>query len=153
MVEFRRTLHTSSTAVAKRRALRASVWFSEMVQRLHAMPLLTRADLETAARAFFEELALDVDRPRNFDADRFEEEVRLNVDASRGRAKALLDQLRENQFDEKVRFTAARLAERAGAELEELSLPSHMPNNVANFLSLALRHIAVYWAEPQMGDR
>lgn len=121
MVEFRRTLHTSDAQVARSRALRARVWFEANMQRLAAVPSLTRRDLEEAAQQFFTELASELDQPRDFDPDRVDEEVDLNIDASRRRSAELLDQLRGNNFDGNVRTAAEEIARRAGIEFTTLT--------------------------------
>jgi integrase len=90
------------------------------MQRLAEVPTLTRADLERAAVAFFEELSDEIDQPRQFDPERFDQEVVFNVDASRSRAGELADQLKENLFDQKVQTAAHQIASRAGASLHGL---------------------------------
>jgi integrase len=80
----------------------------------------TRADLETAARAFFEQLVADVDQPRSFHLDHSDEEVAWNIEESRARIRALDDQMRANVFDGTVRHKAGELASRCGADIEQL---------------------------------
>lgn len=121
MAEFRRTLHTSDGSLARRRALKATVWFTGMMERLVEVPSLTRADLERAAIAFFAELAEETDQPRHFDGDHFDEDVDLNIDASRKRAGELSDQLKANVFDQRVQIAAEQIASRAGASFDGLT--------------------------------
>lgn len=69
----------------------------------------SRFDLEQAATAFFKELTQELDRPRPFDPEHFDDDVRFNVDCSRERTRELDDQLRSNIFDDAVRSKAAEL--------------------------------------------
>lgn len=62
----------------------------------------SRADLESAAKAFFRRPLAEADIPRDFDDDHFDEAVALNVEMSRRRIDALDDQFRSNTFDGRV---------------------------------------------------
>ena len=121
MADFRRSLHTSDPRTARARCLHATVWFREMMEDLNRMPAPTREQLEKAAERFFRELAQEIDQPRNFDPDHFDDQIAWNVEESKGRSRALEGQLANNVFDGQVVQRATRLVEVAGESLDALS--------------------------------
>lgn len=124
--EFNRSLGTSDPRQARRRAAIVTKWFSDTVQWLREMAAPTRADLETAAQAFFRKLMFESDVPRHFDDDHFDDDVVFNVEMSCGRIDALDDQFRSNVFDERVEYAADRIARKAGGVLNQLDDASRL---------------------------
>lgn len=110
VAELRRSLRTANPRQARERALIATVWFRELMDRFETMATPSRFDLEQARTAFFKELTEELDSPRPFDPEHFDDDVRFNVDCSRERTRELDDQLRSNIFDNSVRSKAAELS-------------------------------------------
>lgn len=121
LAELRRSLHTADPRRARERALRATVWFRDTMEKFQGMAALSRADLERAAALFFSEMAGDLDRPRDFDAEHFDDELQFNIDTSRERIRSLDAQLKQNVFDGLVRRKADELIALADADSEELA--------------------------------
>jgi integrase len=90
------------------------------------MPNPTPDDLNSAAQAFFRMLMKVVNQPRGFDPDHFDEEVAISIEASRSRQDELDDQLRNNEFDAKVEYSAGRLARKAGGAWNDLDAASKL---------------------------
>lgn len=109
IAEIRRSLQTGNLLEAERRALAARIWFTDVVAMLRAMDAPSRADLERAARAFFERLKRLVDQPRSFNAETWDQEIDWNVQETRTRIQELDDQLRTNKFGPGVEANAAEM--------------------------------------------
>ena len=124
--EFHRSLATSSPLLARRRAALVTVWWRQTIESLRRMPNPTADDLKQSASAFFAMLVRDANQPRGFDPEHFDEEVSMNVEASRSRQADLDDQLRDNMFDDKVTYAAGRIARRAGGALDALTPASRL---------------------------
>jgi integrase len=134
MVELQKSLLTKDLGEARRRCQASTAWFKAMMETLSAMPSPTRADLEAAARAFFHELAQEIDVKREFAEVPPHQAVEFNVDASEAQIRAWDDQLVSNQFD----HAAFRLAERM-METSGLPLPDHDPKALLMAQKLAVR--------------
>lgn len=88
---------------------------------LRSMPAPTRADLEAAARRYFAEEREVLDRPREFHPMAGDQELAMNVEATRDRLEQLEFQLQANEFDGEVLNVAHLLARRAGMTDEEVT--------------------------------
>ena len=104
------------------------------MKQLRQMTSPTRADLEHAARAFFDELVRDMDRPRQFPHDGFRESVAYNVHLSEESIIDIDRQLIGNEFD----VAADRLADRLLAALN-VSVADLDPASVQVARQLAVR--------------
>lgn len=120
MVELRKSLHTASPQEARRRCLRATVWFRQTMEKLDQNPAANRALLEEAAIAFFAELAAEIDQPRDFHHDDFENIVAMNVEATRDRIDELQTQLVTRKFERAAEIGGEKLAAAIGQEFGEM---------------------------------
>ncbi|WP_298127134.1 DUF6538 domain-containing protein [Brevundimonas sp.] len=123
MVEFRRSLQTSSSEAARIECLRVTAWFRATMENLRKMPDATAADFEEAARAYFSRLAADLDRPRRFSPDPHEFDVSVEhaLHLHDERQTELADQLKRNEFDGHVYGHALALAELLGFKFDALT--------------------------------
>ncbi len=85
------------------------------------MKTVSRSDLEGAARQFFERLRDEVDQPRDFPADNYDQELDFQLASTRDRIGQLDDQLRSNRYPAGVRWTANELVRQLGVTLPELT--------------------------------
>jgi hypothetical protein len=119
--EINRSLWTVQHDVGRIRCAQATVWFRETMTMLSNMTAPTRADLETSAQNFFQMLAEDVDQPRNFPDDNFDEHVAWNLEETADRISELDDQLKANDFDETVQTRASEILASAGGIWKDLT--------------------------------
>lgn len=84
------------------------------------MPAPSRFDLEKAARQFFDQLVQELDRPRDFPEDDWDNQIAHQIELSRERIGALDRQLVTRLFDQKIKVRAATLVEEMGNALEGL---------------------------------
>jgi hypothetical protein len=117
--EINRSLWTVQYNVGRLRCAQATVWFRETMTMLSNMTEPTRADLETSAQNFFQMLAEDIDQPRNFPADNFDEHLDWNLEETANRIRELDDQLKANDFDGTVQRRASEILETAGGIWED----------------------------------
>jgi len=115
--EIRRSLGVKDLAAARRRCLAATLWFQSTLDTLRRMPSPTRADLEEAARTFFERLTEEVGLERLGVLD--DAEVDRLLRTSDERIVELDRQLRANEFDHWVRKAAASMCGDAGVDMSE----------------------------------
>jgi hypothetical protein len=59
------------------------LWFDSTMEQIGQMPAPSRADLEKAARQFFGQLVQELDRPREFPADDWDNQIAYQVELSR----------------------------------------------------------------------
>jgi integrase len=88
---------------------------------LRRQPSPSREALERAASQFFSQLAAEIDQPRPFDPERFDEQLAWNVECTRNRRRELDEQLAANTFDDAVKLAASKLVAGTGSELARLS--------------------------------
>ena len=84
------------------------------------MSSLSRSDLEKAARQFFEQLVRELDRPRDFPEDDWDNQIAHQIELSRERIGALNRQLVTKIFDQQIECRAASVVEETGSVLEAL---------------------------------
>jgi integrase len=119
--ELRRSLFTKDLAEARRRCLLASEWFGHAVEQLREMKTVSRSDLEGAARQFFGTLRDEVDQPRDFPDDHYDQELDFQLASTRDHIGKLDDQLRSNRYSPGVEWTANELVRLLGATLPDLT--------------------------------
>lgn len=120
MTELRRSLMTKDAVEARRRCLKATIWFRTTMETLRAAVTTSRADLEHAAKLFFAELTEARLRPLDIPRDAVNELDR-QTELSLDRIRELDDQARRNDFDKATYEAAARLAAMIGVRLADLS--------------------------------
>jgi hypothetical protein len=82
---------------------------------------VSRSDLEGAARQFFERLRDEVDQPRDFPDDHYDQELDFQLASTRDHIGQLDDQLRSNRYSPGIEWTANELVRLLGASLPELT--------------------------------
>lgn len=66
----------------------------------------TKADIERAATLFFARLQAEVDVPRTWSGNSFDDAITFNIEETRKRIARIEDQLRTNSFEtQKLRFS------------------------------------------------
>lgn len=121
VVCLRRSLHTKDIKQARQRCLLATLWFRSTMEEFRAMAEVSREDLERAAIAFFDQLKEEVDKPRNFAAEHWDEELDFQVSETRRRASELRDQLVSNDYGASVDRRAEELLDLIGVSIAQLS--------------------------------
>jgi integrase len=120
MAEIRRSLQTADPVEARRRCLAATVWFKGEMERLRKMTTPTRVDLEAAAVRYFQQIADEQDKPRNFDDDNFDRHVDYEVSQAEAGISLIDVQLVRNDFSGDIELSASALTEIVGVELDQL---------------------------------
>lgn len=138
--ELQRSLETRDFAVTRRLGLRATTWFKTTMEMLKAMEQPTRAELENAARSFFENLKREVDRPRNFGGEPLRLSAASQVESSQLRVRDLDEQLITNTFDLAVDGLSEAMLSAIGLSLPDLDQRT----------SVLARHLAARAAREQM---
>ena len=119
-LELRRSLHTRDIDVARRRCLTASAWFQDLVDRLRGMENITRLSLEQVASEYFDRLLIEVEVPRRFEPEDFDNDLAFNIEATRERIRALDDQLRTNIYGPEAETAASTLVSSLAGSFEAL---------------------------------
>lgn len=120
MLELRRSLGTTDYSIARRRAVDATIWFRRIVIWLESMISPDREELEKAANAYFLELVKDVDRPRNFPDDNFDDELAFQIEESEKFVRRQDMMLTSQDYDEQCRVAGRNLIEQLGLDFGDL---------------------------------
>lgn len=120
LVEFRRSLHTSDPAEARRRCLATTVWFREQMERLMQLNSPTRADLENAARSYFNKYAVPDDGPRGYDMERIDQIVSYDIHLEQEFLSQIHDELLARQFSGSAHLAAREMLGSLNAEADKM---------------------------------
>lgn len=120
MAELARSLYTSDSTEARRRCLHATAWYQDMIEKLSRMTNPTRADLEEAARRYFDDLGQVAYQPREYHPVYADEDVRMDIEQFQQRVDDLDLQFRTGLFDGEVAAAAHDLADKRQFVLDDL---------------------------------
>lgn len=143
MVELRRSLATPNYAVARYRCLSASLWFARAVEDIRAMPTANRDTLVEAANEYFKRLIGEVDQPRPFPPDGFDQELNFQIERSRAAVAKLDGALATNTFGAEAVSAADHMASCAGLRFDEL--PGNLQLIAKRYAAQALRQQMRYF--------
>jgi integrase len=139
--ELRRSLNTDDFRLARIRCLAATLWFEALVETLSNMKSPTREDLEAAARAYFDELVVEVEQPRTLGDDG------LGIEFQREEAGRYIEgqeaNLAAQDYDDGTSRLAQALVERL--DLAWAALPSDLQWLAKSFIARARRQQMRYF--------
>lgn len=118
--ELKRSLGVSDYREARRRCLRATMWFAALIDDLRLMSEPSRADFEAAARAYFAELEADP-KFASIPVDDLDHELPFQLEANADRLAKIESLLRSRDYREPDGPYPLELSERAGVRLSDLT--------------------------------
>jgi len=104
--DFKRSLATKDYLIAKQRCNAAVAWFQETVERMARAGELDREGLEEAANAYFAQLVREVDQPRDFPAEDYENTLASQIEATEGELARQDDALTAHAYSEGDKIAA-----------------------------------------------
>lgn len=120
IADFRRSLATKDYVIAKRRCIEAARWFHRTVERMARSGLLDREQLEEAARAYFAQLVMDVDKPRELPAEDYQNALAFQIEQTEGEIERQEDHLTAHSYTNGDRIAARAMLKPMGVDFDKL---------------------------------